>query len=238
MKWLFFVFLLANALVLALIQFGGSPAPLDLSGREVNASQVAIVTGQLAGKSKDVRASLPASAPVASAAVAAPPPAQSVQSKPAVAHQAVCLRWRGITLDRAPQARKQIKALGLSATESGGAENAKFWVYVPPLDTLANARKKAEQIAEMGIDDYFVVNDGKKWQNAISLGVFSTREAGERRLAEVKSRGVRSAVLRDKEDTLKPVTFLVRNVPADKRKKLERAGGQIRGSELKEVPCR
>lgn len=243
MKWLFFIFLLVNALVLALIQLGGSPAPVDPGGREINASQVSIVTGQLAGKSKDARASSPASASVASAVVvpvgpaSAPAPVPVAESKP-VAAPSVCLLWRGVTLDRAPLARKQLKSLGLNATESGGAENAKFWVYVPPLDTPANARKKAQQIAEMGIEDYFVVNDGKKWQNAISLGVFSSREAGERRLAEVKALGVRSAVLRDKEDTLKPVTFQLRNVVVDKRKKLEKASNQIRGSDLKEVPCR
>lgn len=238
MKWLVFVFLLANALVLAVIQFGGGVAPIDPRGREVNASQVRVVTGQLASKTKDARASLPAVVPPPlPASVAAAEPAPQVADK-APAPRPVCLRWSGISLDQAQQARSRLKALGLSATESGGAENAKFWVYVPPQASLAEARKKAQQIAELGVDDYFVVNDGKRWQNAISLGVFSTREAGERRLAELREKGVRSAVLRDKEDTLKPVTFLLRNVLPDSRKKLEKAGNQLRGAELKEVVCR
>lgn len=233
MKWLFFVFLLANGLVLALIHFGGGSAPVGPQVREINASQVKIVTGQLASATKNAIAShpAPASAPVATAPVQqvaeAPPPAKTV-----------CLRWSGIMLDQAPRARNQLKNLGLTATESGGAENAKFWVYVPSLDTPAEARKKAQQIADAGVDDYFVVNDGKKWQNAISLGVFSAREGAERRLAEVKEKGVRSAVLRDKEDTLKPVTFTLRNISSESRKKLEKASGQLRGAELREVVCR
>ena len=236
MKWLFFVFLLANALVLALIQFGGTAAPVDPRGREVNASQVQVVTGLLASRPKDVSASqvLPVTPPAPAVVESAVPAVVEKTQAPSP----VCLRWSGITLDQAPQARKHLKSLGLSASESGGAENAKFWVYIPPLTTPAEARKKAQQISEMGIDDYFVVNDGKKWQNAISLGVFSTREAGERRLAEIKQKGVRSAVLRDKEDTLKPVGFLLRNVSAESRKKLEKAGHQLRGAELKEIPCR
>ncbi|SFO01299.1 Sporulation related domain-containing protein [Formivibrio citricus] len=236
MKWLFFVFLLANALVLAVIQFGGGAAPIDPRGREINASQVRVVTGQLASKTKDARASLPASAPASLPAQVAAPVPQTADKAPAA--PSVCLRWSGITLEQAPQARNRLKALGLSAAESGGAENAKFWVYVPPQSTLAEARKKAQQIADLGVDDYFVVNDGKRWQNAISLGVFSSREAGERRLAELREKGVRSAILRDKEDTLKPVTFLLRNVSPDNRKKLEKASGQLRGAELKEVVCR
>lgn len=238
MKWLFFVFLLANVLVLALIQFGGTAASVDPRGREINASQVQVVTGQLASKVKDTSASqaLPVLASRPASAVVAQPVSPVVDK--AQAPRTVCLRWSGITLEQAPQARKHLKTLGLSATESGGAENAKFWVYIPPLSNPLEARKKAQQIAEMGIDDYFVVNDGKKWQNAISLGVFSTRESGERRLAELKQKGIRSAVLRDKDDTLKPVTFQLRNVSAESRKKLEKAGHQLRGAELKEISCR
>lgn len=238
MKWLCFVFLLANALVLVVIQFGGGSTPIDPRGREINASQVRVVTGQLASQTKDARASLPVAVPIsqpASAAVVEPTP-QTADKEPS--QRTVCLRWSGISLERAPLARSRLKALGLTAIESGGAENAKVWVYVPPLDSQADARKKAQQIAELGVDDYFIVNDGKKWQNAISLGVFSTREAGERRLAELRDKGVRSAVLRDKEDTLKPVTFLLRNVSLENRKKLEKAGNQLRGAELKEVTCR
>lgn len=139
---------------------------------------------------------------------------------------------------RAATARARIKALGLTATESGGAENAKAWVYIPPLENQDIARKKAQEVADLGVEDYFVVNDGGRWQNAISLGIFSSREAGERRLAELRAKGVRSAVVRDKDDTLKPVTFLLKDVSADARQKLEKTSAQFRGVELRESSCR
>lgn len=241
MKWLFFVFLLANLLVFALTSLGGGKPVVDPRGREINASQIQIVTGQLATRKNPEPASPPAATEPASQPASAPQdvavPASPVSAtKPA--EKLVCLRWSGFTLAQANTARSRIRALGLSTTESGGAENAKVWVYIPPLENQTVARRKALEIADMGVEDYFVVNDGGRWQNAISLGIFSTREAGERRLAELRGKGVRSAVVRDKNDTLKPVTFLLRNVSAENRQKLESTSRQFRGVELRETACR
>ncbi len=240
MRWLFFVFLVANVLVYALVNFGGDSSAIDPRSREINASQVRVVTGQLASQAS--AASVPqASAPAASNPVVAKAEApKPVASSPvAEAHpKAVCLRWSGLTSDLAEQARSRIKALGLAATETGGSENAKVWVYIPPLATPEAAREKARQLADMGVDDYFVVNDGKRWQNSVSLGLFSTREAGERRLAELRAKGVRSAVLRDKDDTLKPLTFHLKNVSAQDRQKLEKSGDRLAGAQLREVVCK
>ena len=47
MKWLFFVFVLANLLVFGLATLGGNNPAVDPRGREINASQIQIVTGQL-----------------------------------------------------------------------------------------------------------------------------------------------------------------------------------------------
>lgn len=236
MKWLFFVFLILNILVFGLINLGSSTNAVDPRGRELNASQVRIVTGQL-NAPKPVASAIPtaASAPVPEASQPAAKP-QAAASP--VAGKLACLRWSGFSIEQANTARGRIKALGLNASESGGAENAKAWVYIPPLTTSVEARNKAQQIAEMGVDDYFVVNDGKRWQNAISLGVYSTREAAERRLAELRAKGVRSAVIRDKDDTLKPVSFMLRNVSAENRQQLEKAGSPFRGIELRETSCR
>ncbi len=233
MKWLFFVFLVVNLLVFGLINLGGGGGTVDPRSRELNASQVQIVTGQL-NRPKPVASAVQAAAVVASQPAAVPVPhvAASV-----VASKLVCLRWSGFSTTQANTARNRIKALGLNASESGGAENAKVWVYIPPLDSQDEARKRAKQVAEFGVDDYFVVNNGSKWQNAISLGLFSTREAAERRVAELRAKGVRSAIIRDKDDTLKPVTFILRNISEENRQKLVKAGSPFRGVELRETSC-
>lgn len=244
MKWLFFVFLLANLLVFGLVTLGGSNPAVDPRSREINASKIQIVTGELAKRSMAATASAvvetSASAVQASAPAIASEPASRASAVVASAAptRSVCLRWSGFTATQASIARNQLKTLGLSATESGGTEHAKVWVYIPPQPSQTDARRKAQEVAELGGDDYFVVNDGGRWQNAVSLGIFSTREAGERRLAELRAKGIRSAIMRDKDDTLKPVTFLVRDVSAPNRQKLENASKRLRGIELRETACR
>ena len=241
MKWLFFIFVLANLLVFGLIRLGGDSQAIDPRSREIHADAMRIVTGQLASLPKPAPASQTAAEPETKPAlVIASQPAEVPQkTNPDLsAEKLVCLRWSGFSVARASSARARLNALGLTATESGGAENAKAWVYIPPQENPELARKKAQEVADLGVEDYFVVNDGSKWQNAVSLGIFSTREAGERRLAELRAKGVRSAIVRDKDDTLKPVTFLLKNVSADARQKLEKTSAQFRGVELRETSCR
>ncbi len=248
MKWLFFVFILANLLVFGVANLGTRNPIVDPRSREINASQIQVVTGQLdtrpstdspsdsAASSAEIPKEQAPTPVIASETIAASAPTVSAAS-PAT-EQLICLRWSGFTTKQASIARNRIKGLGLAATESGGAENAKVWVYIPPQANQTEARRKAQEIAEMGVDDYFVVNDGGRWQNAVSLGLFSTREAGERRLAELRAKGVRSAIMRDKNDTLKPVTFLIRNVSLQNRQKLEGTSKRFRGIELRETACR
>lgn len=246
MKWLFFVFLLANLLVFGLTSLGGGNNTVDPRSREINASQVRIVTGQLATLKKastasDIASAIAAEASAVAASQVQAASAPALASTVAAASQAVrlvCLRWSGFSVEQASLVRSRLKNMGLTATESGGTDGAKIWVYIPPLDSADAARKKTQQIIELGVEDYFVVNNGSKWQNAISLGVFSTREAAERRLTELKNKGVRSAVVRDKDDTFKPVTFLLKGVAEADMPKLDKLGGTFRGVELRETACR
>ena len=51
----------------------------------------------------------------------------------------------------------------------------------------------APELRQLGITDYFVILDGPN-RFAISLGVYSSEKGGQERLAEVKEKGVRSAL--------------------------------------------
>ena len=74
------------------------------------------------------------------------------------------------------------------------AEGSGWWVFVPPLPNKAAAEKKAGELRQFGVTDYFIVPDGFN-RYAISLGVFSSEKGGQDRLAELKDKGVRSARL-------------------------------------------
>lgn len=229
MKRLFFILLFINLAVLGLILLDRNTPSNNLQAREINASAIKTVTGQLAKLAKapeasGVAASSPASAPATAAS--------SIASAP----QAACLRLTGISPELAAQARSKLKTLKLDAKESGGSDS-RVWVYIPPLESQEVARKKTQQLAELGIEDFFVINNGSKWQNAISLGVYSSREAGEKHLAALKAKGVKSAQLRDKDDTPKPLTFSFKALSPENREQLQKISAQLKGAALQETTC-
>ncbi|WP_051710647.1 SPOR domain-containing protein [Andreprevotia chitinilytica] len=168
----------------------------------------------------------------------APKPAPATPAPVAEAQGALCLRWTGITGDQANIARDKLRQLGLTAQETPASQNAKYWVYVPPLADLETAKKKAQQFAELGVDDYFVVNNGSKWQNAISLGIFSTQEAGNRRLEELKQKGVKSAIVRERDDGVRHTSFLIKKATDEQTSKLTKVSELLRGSYVEKVDCK
>lgn len=102
-----------------------------------------------------------------------------------------CMRVGGIRNEtQLKSLRQSLRKLGaegfLKGGEAGTAANAnnKFWVMLPPYPDLNKATEAAATLKSMKIKDFFVVRSGE-YANAVSLGVFSTRENAERRKAQI-----------------------------------------------------
>jgi hypothetical protein len=106
--------------------------------------------------------------------------------------KARCLRVGGIRSDSQLQnLMKSLGKLGGEEFNKGGeagaaSSNTKFWVMLPPYPDLNKATEAAGALNSMKIKDFFVVRNGE-YANAVSLGVFSTRERAERRLAQISA---------------------------------------------------
>ncbi len=61
-----------------------------------------------------------------------------------------------------------------------------YWVMIPPFDSRAAARKVVSQLQSHGLRDFYLVRGGE-YENAISLGVFSTESAALRRLERIRA---------------------------------------------------
>ena len=72
------------------------------------------------------------------------------------------------------------------------SEGTGWWVFVPPQASKAEAEKKAGELKDLAIKDFFIIQEGPN-RFGISLGVFSTEKGGQDRLAELKAKGVKSA---------------------------------------------
>lgn len=116
----------------------------------------------------------------------------SKQAPPRVTEAAaLCVEWRGLTLDEVVQVREQLKALAgervMSFTEV--PLNTRRWVIFPPLPSPESAAAKLKELNAAGVQDAFVVKDAA-WRNAISLGLFANDEAAGRRTLELEGKGV------------------------------------------------
>jgi len=224
----FLILLLANVGLFAWWRYGSpldaaaDPAPL---ARQIEPEKLKVVSP------KDLPPPSPAK-PVAVAKPEPPPP-------PPVALK--CLEWGSFTVADAPRAEKTLEplALGPRLGQRRTEETAGWWVSIPP-QKVANPRqaalRKAAELRNLGIEDYFIVQEEGQHRWALSLGVFRTEEAAQARLAALRAQGVRSAVVGARETVVPKVWLQVKGVDAALEAKLKELTVQVESTELRPCP--
>ena len=150
---------------------------------------------------------------------------------------AACLEWGnfiGTDLQRAETAVAKLQ-LGDSLSQHAVGKVAAYWVYIPPLKTKYDAEKKIEALKKLGVTNYFHIQGNSKWHNAISLDIFRNEEAARKFLAEMRNKGVKSAVIGERN--LKQMAFVVRSPTEDVIEKMINLKQEFPGSELKASGC-
>jgi hypothetical protein len=171
-----------------------------------------------------------------------PTPRKSIPPAPpkvATAAPGVCLEWGafagpGVAKAEAVLAKLELPAgsIGRTVTDASG-----YWVYIPPLRTRADADRKVGELRDLGITEFFVVQEPGPWRYAISLGIFRSDEAAQTFLASLRRQKVRSAIAARRENFLKQVAFQVRDPGAETVARLTLAQQEFPGTELKAGPC-
>ncbi len=167
-------------------------------------------------------ASVPASAPLAASAV-----------------EATCFEWgefSGADIDRVAKSLKELQ-LGDKLSQREVAHATGFWVYIAPQKDKAAVSEKLAQLKARGVTDYFVVQDAGEWLNAISLGVFKTRESAQNFLDGLRARDIRTAQLGEKSSKSHTVVFMMNGLNAQMSDKLTVLQKNFAASELKRVAC-
>ena len=75
-------------------------------------------------------------------------------------------------------------------TVEGGAS---YWVYIPALASKQEADSKVVELKKLRVPEFFVVTESGPYKWAISLGLFSSKEAAAARLDVLRNQGVKSA---------------------------------------------
>ncbi|CAN4280669.1 SPOR domain-containing protein [Pseudoxanthomonas sp. LjRoot125] len=104
---------------------------------------------------------------------------------------AVCFSLGPFTSEAAAiQARDALGAdlLRSRLREAPGASASGYQVVMPPAASLEEAQATAARIGAAGFDDFLVVRQGDQ-ANGIALGRYRSRDAAERRIAELQAGG-------------------------------------------------
>ena len=204
MRVFVFLLILGNLLFAAWTQgYLGTPESPDAlrAQQQLNAERLTIVARDepppLRGERAEKAARAEKSAEKGSKGEETPEPAKPVE---------LCLKVAGVPADPAQSFVEQLgeKLPAFRAQRSAQAGSSGFWVFIPPFATRREAESKAAELKKLGVPEFFVVQDGAQ-ARAISLGVFSTREAASARLEQLRGKGVRSAKVGERPG--KPALF-------------------------------
>ena len=150
-----------------------------------------------------------------------------------------CFEWgdfSGTDLKLATDALTGMK-LGNKLDKRQVDQVIRYWVYIPPLKSKAAVQQKIAQLKARGIEEYFVIQDNDPWRNAISLGVFKTQEAAQNFLDVLRTKDVRSARVGARAGKQKATIFILNGVDAATEARLIALKKDFPGSELKNVNC-
>jgi len=232
MRALFLLLVLANLAAFAWWHYQ-SPADAGLDrlplARQIEPEKLQIVPSAELAKPPAKKLAPP---PPATPAAAAATPAASAAAPVA------CLEWGSFTLADAPRAEKLLEplALGSRLAQRRTEETAGWWVFMPPQGSRQAALKKAAELKNLGIDEFFVVPDEGQYRWAVSLGVFRNEDAAQARLASLRTQGVRSARVGPREMVVPKLWLQVSAVDAASEARLKEIAARIEGSELRPCP--
>lgn len=240
MRLTFILLVLANVAVLILFQVaGGRTQHGESAGHEpYQADKVKIVPPPAPVSAVASNEPQPVEAPAAPPVPPAPPgkAAAPAPAKPV----GQCLEWQNLAdadLDRARQALQGLK-LADKASFRKSEKVTGYWVYVPPRASLADAQKKVGELKARGVGDIFILQENTAMRFAISLGVFSTEAAATNYLAQLREKGVRSAISGPRNRAGEGNVALLRGVDAGVAPQLAKLATEFSASEVHPVECR
>ena len=232
LKFVFWVLLAANAALFAYSQGylgkieGGEREPQRLKN-QLAADRMTMLTAA------EARASAEGTAVTAPTPVA--PPTEPV-SAPAQATIA-CVQAGAFANADARRFESRVNRLGFGERQSRTSvpfqEITSHLVYLPPSGGKEGADKRAAELKERGVPDYFVMQGESPLKWAISLGAFKTEAAAQKLVAELGRQGVRGVRVLPRGPQGTRAAWQFRNLTQDERTRLAGIADDFSGVQLR-----
>lgn len=150
-----------------------------------------------------------------------------------------CAEWGPLSESDRVRASKLLEPLVLGRTLLSRRVDvqAEHWVYIPPKTKRAAADRAIADLKKLNITGSSILLEPGEWNLAISLGVFRTKAEADERLATIRSKGVKTATYRQREQTLAMTALVLREPPQSTVSKLEELKNQIPGTSITTGAC-
>ena len=226
LKFVFWLLAGVNLLVLAIGQgyLGSFRSETREPARLKNQLQVTKLT-LLTQEQATAAAAPPAAEAAATPAVPAPPPTYA------------CTEVGNFLLADGRRFEAQVAALDLGDRQSrrnvAGQEISSYMVYIPPQGSKEGADRKAGELKQLGVTNYFIMNEGSPLRWGISLGVFKSETSAQSQLASLNKQGVHSARVAPRYSASKQIAYQFRDLDAATRARLEKIKAQFPEQDLR-----
>lgn len=144
-----------------------------------------------------------------------------------------CVEIGSLNAQEARRFDNRIAALGLpvqpvrqnvTTTEVGS-----YMVHVPPHASREAADRKAAELQNLGVTNFYVIPDNTPMKWAISLGVFKSENAAKTLLAALNKQGVQGARISGRGTQVVRVNYRFRDIDAATGQKLNRIAATFPG---------
>jgi len=211
--------------------------------RQFNTAKMTLITREQAdaaakaaappgGDAATDAASAAASAPATVAANAVTPVAA-----PAPAPAFACTEIGPLDAADARRFEARLAALDLGdrqSRQSVQAQDVTSWlVHIPSQGSKEAADKKAAELRDLGVDNFYIMQGDSPLKYAISLGVFKTESGAQALLAQLGKQGVHTARIAPRGPQTIHYVYRVRGLDAATRKRIEGYTERYDGAEVK-----
>jgi hypothetical protein len=244
LRFAFWSLLLLNAALFAYAQglLGTSKSnehePARLK-RQFNTARMTLLTreqAEAAAKTATPSSDGDATAGGADAASAAAPAVTPVAA-PAPAPAFACTEIGPLDATDARRFEARLAALDLGDRQSRQtvqSQDVTSWlVHIPPQGSKEAADKKAAELRNLGVDNFYIMQGDSPLKYAISLGVFKTESGAQALLAQLGKQGVHTARIAPRGPQAVHYIYRVRGLDAAMRKRIEGYAERYDGADVK-----
>ncbi|MGZ8291079.1 MAG: SPOR domain-containing protein [Telluria sp.] len=221
LKFIFWALLCINAVLFAygrgyLGNFKGNEREPARMKAQLSAGKLALVPAAAA-----LAPAVPAPAP----APVAPAP-ESAPAAPEPAKLVACIEIGNFNAQEARRFDNRVAALKLAQRPErqsiAGTEITSHMVHIPPQASREAADRKAEELKNLGVSNFYVIPDNTPMKWAISLGVFKSENAAKTLLAALDKQGVEGARISGRGTQVTRTAYRFRGIDEAARARLER----------------